>query len=125
MHYEILPPGGEYKYRLRESVSAPTRCRGYRARIECVSIHPSGLITLEKGFCWDGPSGPAIDTIDFHRGAAVHDGLYRLISCGKLPESARKCADDTLFMICKKDGMPLWRRVYAWLAVRAFGGFHC
>ena len=43
-----------------------------------------GLLTINKGYAWDGPSGPTIDTKSFMRGSLVHDALYQLMraACG-------------------------------------------
>lgn len=113
-----------YKYQLLEryvhdtqfasatSVASP---RGW------VKLSRTGRLTLKKGYAWDGPSGPSIDTPDFLRGSLVHDGLYQLMRQKLLPTRLRKRADVLLWMMCIEDGMPKVRANYVYHAVRAFG----
>ena len=46
--------------------------------IEYLALTPTGALTIRKGYAWDGPSGPTIDTLNFMRGSLVHDALYQL-----------------------------------------------
>ena len=41
-----------------------------------IELNSDGLLTIRKGYAWDGPSGPTIDTLNFMRGSLVHDALY-------------------------------------------------
>ena len=94
------------------------------ARVRCVSVSPTGLI-LQRGFEWDGASGPAIDTPNTVRASVVHDGLYRAIRVGILPPKARKIADKEMRKILKGDGMSFVRRWGWWIGVRVFGKSSC
>ena len=85
-----------------------------------VLVH-DGVLIIKKGYMWDGPSGPTIDTEDFMRASLVHDALYQLIREDVLPAKYRKKADKLLLAICKEDGMPYFRRQYVYQAVRWFG----
>ncbi|MDJ0785551.1 MAG: hypothetical protein QNK05_02015 [Myxococcota bacterium] len=87
-----------------------------------VSLTRSGRLTLKKGYAWDGPSGPTIDTKDFLRGSLVHDACYQLMRERLLPGRRRKPADVLLWLICLEDGMPKPRADYVYHAVRVFGG---
>jgi hypothetical protein len=78
-------------------------------------------IMIYKGYEWDGPSGPTIDTDDFMDGSLVHDALYQLIREGELGMGSRKAADECLFQMCRADSMPLWRARYVYFFVRMFG----
>jgi len=40
------------------------------------------ILTARKGYCWNGASGPTIDTIDTMRPAMFHDCLYQLMRMG-------------------------------------------
>ena len=83
----------------------------------------TGVLTIRNGYCWDGPSGPTIDTDNFMRGSLVHDGLYQIIRNGCLPEDPwRLIADDALKRICLEDGMSSLRAWYVYKSVRGFGG---
>ncbi len=86
-----------------------------------VTLSKRGRLTLKRGYAWDGPSGPSIDTKDFMRGSLVHDGLYQLMREKLLPQGRRKPADVLLWMICLEDGMSRARADYVYHAVRVFG----
>ena len=86
-------------------------------------IEEDGKLTIFQGYCYDGASGPAIDTASFMRAACVHDILYLAIELGILPDAARGEADLILRRIATIDDMPFVRRWYAYYAVRLFGGF--
>lgn len=86
------------------------------------SISEAGVLTVFKGYAWDGPSGPALDTNNFMRGSLVHDVLYQMLEEGKLPMSYREDADNILIELCKEDGMSRVRRQWVYRALRWFGG---
>ena len=71
------------------------------------------LLTIEKGYAWDGPSGPTWDSKSTMRASLVHDALYQLMRMGALPESCRGPSDDELYNLCVEDGT--WKtRAWAW-----------
>ena len=76
---------------------------------------------IKQGYCWDGPSGPTIDTENFMRGSLVHDALYQLMREEKLARSFQKAADDCLRRMCIEDGMWRIRAWWVWKGVRDFG----
>lgn len=87
-----------------------------------VQVGPRNTLIINKGYAWDGPSGPAIDTKDFMKGSLVHDALYGLISHGLIDNSYRKKADKELYMTCRDDGMSWIRAKWVFTAVKIFGG---
>jgi len=38
-----------------------------------------GMLTIRKGYRWDGPSGPTFDTPSFMRSSGVHDILFQIL----------------------------------------------
>lgn len=74
-------------------------CGGY------VDIMGNGMMTVRKGYAWDGPSGPAIDIKSFMRGSLFHDVSYQLIREGSLKIDQKPVADEWLVFICDEDGM--------------------
>lgn len=87
-----------------------------------IQLTTDGKLLIIKGYAWDGPSGPAIDTPSFMRGSLVHDALYQLIREGHLDrEKHRKVADKILREICKEDGMWILRTWWVYKFVRWFG----
>lgn len=113
-----------YKYSLLEAYRFET---GFTLPAAVASPHGwvkmsrTGRLTLKKGYAWDGPSGPTLDTKDFMRGSLVHDGLYQLMREKRLSRRLRKRTDELLWMLCLEDGMPKARANYVYHAVRAFG----
>ena len=89
--------------------------------LKYITLTPDGYITIYENYRWDGPSGPTIDTDSFMRGSLIHDALYQLIRSKLLPISARKPSDKLLKIICRQDGMSLFRSSYVYFGVR-FGG---
>lgn len=85
------------------------------------SISEDGVVTLRRGYAWDGPSGPTIDTYTFMRGSLFHDALYQLMREGVLPLSTRKHADEILRDICLEDGMSKIRAAWVYRGVRIGG----
>lgn len=86
-----------------------------------ISLDTYGDLTIRKGYCWDGPSGPTLDTLNFMRGSLVHDALYQLLRMGKLGTEQRLEADRELRDICLEDGMSRFRAWYVYKSVRMFG----
>jgi len=101
-------------------ISAPLRELGIET--DYISLSPEGLLTIQKGYAWDGPSGPTRDTKSFMRGSLVHDALYQLMRNNHLPSSCREDADQELHRICREDGMNRFRAWYVLLGVRKAAG---
>lgn len=81
-------------------------------------------LTIYRGYCWDGASGPTWDTPSCRRGSLVHDALYQLMREGKLSMKYKLVADSLLHKLLLEDGMWKWR-ADAWLwAVTTFGKYH-
>lgn len=103
-----------YKYQLEEDYTVQVGILPLHPVItHWIVLMPTGWMTFWKGYAWDGPSGPTIDTPDSMRGSLVHDGIYQLLRLGLLDICFRGKADDLLCQICIEDGMvPL--RAYTW-----------
>jgi hypothetical protein len=87
---------------------------------------PSGELTIEKSYAWDGPSGPTFDTSTVMRGSLVHDCLYQLLretdfGAPETHDQRREQADEILYRICIEDGMWEWRARWILAAVRKTG----
>ena len=107
-----------YKYQLVKDYAVQTQVFGLQVDSAFITLYPTGILIIRKGYCWDGASGPTIDTKNSMRGSLVHDALYQLLREGKLVahiedpkekhtehERIRQIADDALADICKEDGM--------------------
>lgn len=111
-----------YKYQLETNYYIKTALKPLQfVTTEHLNLDLEGLLLIRKGYAWDGPSGPAVDTPNFMRGSLVHDALYQLIRQKHLPKTARKEADKLLQKICKEDGMSALRAWWVYQGVSRFG----
>lgn len=79
-------------------------------------------LIVKKGYAWDGPSGPTIDTKNFMRGSLVHDALYQLIRLEYLDKNIyRSIADEELYRCCREDRMSWLRANIVYYSLRVFG----
>ena len=123
-----------YKYQTLEEVVYWTRWRLPRMQSVAtekgwVHLTGDGRLTIQRGYCWDGASGPTFDTPSTMRASLVHDALYQLLREGKLPPWFRKKADLCLKRIMLKaytGSWPKWHaaRVDFWVwALKSFAGY--
>lgn len=117
--YRDLPT---WKYQLLNEWTYELEITEHGFKQPLFHLTDDGLLTVHRGYCWDGPSGPTIDTKNFMRGSLAHDVLYQSIRLGLLPFSLRKAADLELVKLCKTDGMSWLRRKYVYRSLRLFGG---
>lgn len=122
MKYILYKKG--YKYQLIETFHFKINIKSsFEIVTDYIELTTKGDLTIKKGYAWDGPSGPTIDTLNFMRGSLVHDALYQLMREGHLTGSrCRNYADDLLQIICGIDGMSAIRVWGVYWAVRLFGG---
>ena len=78
-------------------------------------------INIKKGYCWDGPSGPTIDTDNFMRGSLFHDAWYQVMREYEFYRQFRDDADKLLRAMCLFDGMSSWRAAWVYWGVKTFG----
>lgn len=110
-----------FKYRLEHDYDIKLPDRFHHVGVVTPYIELFGTnLRIKKGYRWDGPSGPTIDTPSFMRGSLVHDVLYQLIREGYLSKDLRKYADRLLLKHCREDGMG---KIYSWIVFRAVRWF--
>lgn len=111
-----------YKYQLNADYQEYVGIKAPRGGIntQWLSLSETGWLTVRKGYAWDGPSGPTIDTKDSLRGSLVHDALYQLMRLGLLSQSYRDEADALLKKLCIEDGMNPARAELWYIGVRMF-----
>lgn len=121
---ECIAYKGGYKYQLKEDYVTETRIAPPTPiQTEYIALTSQGRISIKRGYAWDGPSGPTIDTLNFMRGSIVHDALYQLIREGHLEEGKyREPADRLLQEMCIEDGMLKLRAWWVYQGVRLGGG---
>lgn len=112
-----------YKYQLQSDYAVEIPIRPSREiNSDYVDLSLSRRLTVKKGYAWDGPSGPTVDTSNFMRGSLVHDALYQLMRESHLsPEKHRNPADRLLRRMCREDGMGFLRAWWVYQGVKIFG----
>lgn len=118
----LYKKGRKYKYNLHSDFeySADIQVED-PSELGFVKIDAEGHLVIKKGYSWDGPSGPSIDTKNFMQGSLVHDALYQLMRAGVIAQHQRKRADEILREICIADGMSRIRAWSVYNAVRTGG----
>lgn len=110
-----------WKYRLESAYYVETGIRPEKAiRTRYITLLTTGQMKIAEGYCWDGPSGPTIDSPCFMRGSLAHDALYQLMREGYLPAHYRDAADRLLQRICIEDGMTRLRAWWVYQGVSRF-----
>ncbi len=112
-----------YKYQLVEAYAVAIPIQpDTDIETDYIDLSRDGNLTIKKGYAWDGPSGPTIDTLNFMRGSLVHDALYQLMREDELENTHhREPADRLLQEMCKQDGMSALRAWWVYQGLR-FGG---
>ena len=91
------------------------------------SKNHSYCLIIEKGYAWDGASGPTpgVNPHKIMRGSLVHDALYQLMRHGTLNhEKDRSTADQILYDFCIQDGMLKVTAECVHNAVQLFGAWY-
>lgn len=113
----------DYKYQLANDYSISISIKP-KSDIDTdfIGLDTDGNLLVKKGYAWDGPSGPVIDTDENMRASLVHDALYQLMRHEQLAARTHRKAADQLFKdICKEDGVSnYWASAY-YKALRRFG----
>ena len=109
-----------YKYQTLESHSIGTEVKPNKPVFSAnrwVCLGSEGTLTIKKGYCWDGASGPTFDTASTMRASLFHDALFQLIREGLLSGAyAYPLANTLLYDVLVEDGC--WRlRAKIWLTV--------
>lgn len=112
----------KYKFKVEEnfSIELPFKIPDF--------VHPyaslkDGILSVKRGYAWDGASGPIINTRDTLVASLVHDVLYQAMRLNLIKSSKenRMIADKNFFEILKMNGVNSIRRKVWYLAVRLFG----
>lgn len=111
-----------YKYQLTESLTMDLEIfPDHDVETPFIALNVQGRLVLRRGYAWDGPSGPAVDTKNFMRASLIHDALYQLMRLEELDRDIwREEADLELHRLCREDGMT---RLRAWWVLRGLRWF--
>ena len=115
MIYEDLK---DWKYRVLEGFDLQTDILPDKPiKTAFSSLDQNGLLTIDKGFCWDGASG-AIDTYNIIRGSCVHDAFCNWFDKKLITLEEREKADKILKALILQDGMGDFRAGIIYGAVK-------
>ena len=112
----------KYKFKVEEnfSIELPIKIPDFE--------HPyasskEGVLSIKRGYAWDGASGPIINTQDTLVASLVHDVLYQAMRLNLIKSNSenKRIADKNFFEILKMHGVNSIRRKVWYFAVRLFG----
>jgi hypothetical protein len=101
-------------------ISVQTEIKDHYAKGALMELTSDGLLTLWKGYRWNGSSFVQ-DTPACMRASAFHDALCKLISRGLLPASTRPVADKLYYDLCREDGMSWLQAKVRYAGLRVYG----
>ena len=110
----------KYKYKLSDNFECDIYSKVTLHNSRYINISKD-ILTVKKGYCWDGASGPTIDTKTVMKASLVHDVLYQLMRERVLPQSSRMASDNIFREICLEQGMSRFRAWYLYTGLRIFG----
>lgn len=116
MKYRLTEP--QY-YIVAENIYVPIQLEAPAFTHEFFQFE-EGRMLVKEDYAWDGPSGPAIDTLNSMLASAVHDALYQAIELGLLSSRYRKQCDRVYYDLCRKNGMSRFRAWYQYSTIRKF-----
>ena len=112
----------KYKFKVEEnfSIELPFKIPDFEHEY---ASSKDGILSVKRGYAWDGASGPIINTRDTLVASLVHDVLYQAMRLNLIKSSKenRKIADKNFFEILKMHGVNSIRRKVWYFAVRLFG----
>ena len=112
---------GGYKYQTTRPFVIKTTIKPARnIETDWILLRTDGMLFFTKGYAWDGPSGPTIDTDSWMIPSLVHDGLCQLVSMGLLAKSWLTDIHLLMYRLCIRYKMLRARAWYSWKAVVAF-----
>ena len=116
MEYESLR---DWKYRVLKGFTHKTDIKPTTALVSSFSsLGTDGLITVEKGFCWDGMSG-GVDTENSMLASLLHDIGCNYRAAGWLTDKEIDQFDDLYHTVCLEEGMSKFRASLQFAAISA------
>jgi hypothetical protein len=111
-----------YKYQIRKDMQfrIPVDFAEFSIDTDFISLE-SCILTIRKGYAYDGASGPTFDTRNSMRGSAFHDAMYQLFVLGLLPRTLKSLVDELFRDMLRQDGMSAFRSAAWHRAVKRHG----
>lgn len=116
--YEDIPKGMKYRVLKTFQVQTDIIPDSY-IKTDFSSLDMNGLLTIEKGFCWDGATG-YFDRDTIMRGSCIHDAFCNWQQKGYLGVNHRKQADKLLKKTIRQDGMSITESELVYNSVKAY-----
>ena len=99
-----------FKYQLAETYIVQTPITGSRIDDDYFTLQEDGTLIVNKGYAWDGASGPTFDSRSSMRPSLVHDVFCQAMRDGRLSyEQWQDKVNDLFEQMCREDGMWGWR----------------
>ena len=112
-----------YKYQTDEDTYYKLSFKSVSEKVSTrfITLYPDGWLHIKAGYCWDGASGPTVDSKNSQRAGLIHDAFYQLMRYELDQRMWRDEMDEEFEDILKKDGMGwfrrnLWEKSVAWFA---------
>ena len=94
-----------FKYQLAEAEMFHTEFTADKDIVtKFCTLFADGIMVLQEGFAWDGPSGPVLDRKTNMKASALHDALYRMMRRGDIDYRRWREADLEFAKQLKLDG---------------------
>ena len=112
----------KYKFKVEENFSIELPFKIADFEHEYASSKDS-ILSIKRGYAWDGASGPIINTRDTLVASLVHDVLYQAMRLNLIKSNSenKKITDKIFFEILKMHGVNSIRRKVWYFAVKLFG----
>ncbi len=121
LEYKHIKYKKGFKYQLSQTCYITIPVFGFDVQHSQFSLSADGLLIINKGYAWDGASGPMIDIKSLMRASLVHDALYQMMRMELLGSYYKGIADLLLYEIAVEDGMWVIAATPIQWAVSKFG----
>lgn len=99
-----------YKYQIRKNMrfALPPEFQGIEIETDFIKLETC-LLTIRKGYAYNGASGPTFDTKNSMRPTAFHDAMCQLMAEGLLPREFSPLVNELFRELLLQDGMSSFR----------------
>jgi len=108
-----------YKYQVKDDFIIATDIKPKSNILsDFINLDTDGILTIRKGYAWDGCSGPTWDTKSTMRAGCVHDAFFQLMRLNVLDRNQYFHPVNKLFyFMLRQDGVLWLRAEYYYKAV--------
>lgn len=103
-----------YKYQIREDIrfALPPEFDGIDIATDFITLK-NRILTVMRGYAYNGASGPTIDTKNSMRPTAFHDAMYQLMCLELLLREFKPLVDELFYELLRQDNMAA-PRAFVW-----------